>query len=115
MLNFAAGPSALPLSVLKKVQEELLNWHGTGVSIMEYVEHVSVHSSDATSSACVYRRFGMLDMLLEGGILTREILLFFVFVVLALRIGHRSSDFAKIIGEAESDLRTLLYVPLSVV
>ena len=61
MLNFAAGPSALPLSVLKKVQEELLNWHGTGVSIME--------------------------------------------------IGHRSSDFAKIIGEAESDLRTLLSIP----
>jgi phosphoserine aminotransferase len=37
VMNFAAGPSALPLSVIKQVQEELLNWNGTGVSVMEYV------------------------------------------------------------------------------
>jgi phosphoserine aminotransferase len=61
VMNFAAGPSALPLSVLEQVQKELLNWNGTGVSIME--------------------------------------------------IGHRSSDFAKIIEEAEADLRSLLSIP----
>ncbi len=33
--NFSAGPAALPESVLQRVQEELFNWHGTGVSIME--------------------------------------------------------------------------------
>lgn len=33
--NFSAGPAALPLEVLKTVQEELLDYHGDGVSIME--------------------------------------------------------------------------------
>ncbi|ABS22350.1 3-phosphoserine/phosphohydroxythreonine transaminase [Bacillus cytotoxicus] len=33
--NFSAGPSMLPLPVLEKVQAELLNYNGTGMSIME--------------------------------------------------------------------------------
>lgn len=37
VMNFAAGPSALPLSVLETIQKELLNYRGTGVSVLEYV------------------------------------------------------------------------------
>ena len=33
--NFSAGPSVLPLEVLKKAQEELLNYSGCGMSVME--------------------------------------------------------------------------------
>ena len=33
--NFSAGPCCLPLEVLKKAQEDLLNFAGTGMSIME--------------------------------------------------------------------------------
>ena len=33
--NFNAGPAALPLSVLEQVQAELLDYHGTGMSLME--------------------------------------------------------------------------------
>ncbi len=33
--NFSAGPSALPEEVLKLAQQELLDWHGLGLSIME--------------------------------------------------------------------------------
>ncbi|MBP1931180.1 3-phosphoserine/phosphohydroxythreonine transaminase [Ammoniphilus resinae] len=33
--NFNAGPSALPLSVLEKAQAELLDFRGTGMSVME--------------------------------------------------------------------------------
>ncbi|KQL35979.1 3-phosphoserine/phosphohydroxythreonine transaminase [Psychrobacillus sp. FJAT-21963] len=33
--NFNAGPSALPLEVLEKAQRELINFRGTGMSIME--------------------------------------------------------------------------------
>lgn len=33
--NFNAGPSALPLAVLEKAQQELINFRGTGMSIME--------------------------------------------------------------------------------
>ena len=33
--NFAAGPAAMPETVLKKAQSELMNWHGCGMSVME--------------------------------------------------------------------------------
>ncbi|MCK4902950.1 MAG: aminotransferase class V-fold PLP-dependent enzyme, partial [Thermoplasmatales archaeon] len=33
--NFYAGPATLPLSALKKAQEELLNFKDTGMSLME--------------------------------------------------------------------------------
>ena len=33
--NFNAGPSALPTSVLERIREELLDWRGTGMSVME--------------------------------------------------------------------------------
>ncbi|BDH62964.1 phosphoserine aminotransferase [Lysinibacillus sp. PLM2] len=33
--NFNAGPSALPLEVLEKAQQELVNYNGSGMSIME--------------------------------------------------------------------------------
>jgi len=33
--NFNAGPAALPLSVLERVREEMLDYRGTGMSVME--------------------------------------------------------------------------------
>ncbi len=33
--NFCAGPAALPTTVLQRAQDELLNWQGRGVSVME--------------------------------------------------------------------------------
>ncbi len=33
--NFYAGPATLPLPVLKKAQDEFLNFHDTGMSILE--------------------------------------------------------------------------------
>jgi phosphoserine aminotransferase len=33
--NFSAGPAALPESVLRQVAEEMLDWHGSGMSVME--------------------------------------------------------------------------------
>lgn len=39
-INFNAGPAAIPLEVLKKAQEEMLDWNGTGMSVME-VSHRS--------------------------------------------------------------------------
>jgi phosphoserine aminotransferase len=35
VLNFTAGPGALPLPVLKRVRDELLDYRGTGMSVME--------------------------------------------------------------------------------
>lgn len=33
--NFSAGPAALPLAVLERAREELLDWDGSGASVME--------------------------------------------------------------------------------
>ncbi|MEO9884643.1 MAG: 3-phosphoserine/phosphohydroxythreonine transaminase [Balneola sp.] len=51
--NFSAGPAALPLEVLEQAQSELLNYNGTGSSIMEMShrgpDYTKVNS-DATES-----------------------------------------------------------------
>ncbi len=43
--NFSAGPSILPLPVLEKVQKELVNYNGTGMSIMEMSHRSSYFQS----------------------------------------------------------------------
>ncbi|WP_374495687.1 3-phosphoserine/phosphohydroxythreonine transaminase [Zoogloea sp.] len=35
VFNFSAGPAVLPTAVLEQVRDELLDWHGTGMGIME--------------------------------------------------------------------------------
>ena len=51
--NFSAGPSMLPEAVLKKAQAELLDYHGSGQSVME-MSHRSkwfddiIHNTEAS-------------------------------------------------------------------
>jgi len=33
--NFSAGPAVLPRAVLEQARDELLDWHGSGMSVME--------------------------------------------------------------------------------
>jgi len=35
VFNFSAGPAALPSEVLEQARDELLEWHGSGMSVME--------------------------------------------------------------------------------
>ncbi len=35
VFNFAPGPAALPLEVLEQARDELIDWHGCGMSVME--------------------------------------------------------------------------------
>jgi phosphoserine aminotransferase len=35
IFNFSAGPATLPLAVLERAGEELTDWHGSGMSVME--------------------------------------------------------------------------------
>ncbi|HUW97299.1 MAG TPA: 3-phosphoserine/phosphohydroxythreonine transaminase [Acidiferrobacter sp.] len=35
IFNFGAGPAVMPQAVLRKAQEELVEWHGSGMSVME--------------------------------------------------------------------------------
>jgi phosphoserine aminotransferase len=48
VFNFSAGPAALPEPVLKQAAEEMLDWHGSGMSVMEMShrgkEFISIHA-----------------------------------------------------------------------
>src|SRR5262245_28052301 len=35
VFNFSPGPAVMPLEVLEQAREELLDWRGTGMSVME--------------------------------------------------------------------------------
>ena len=35
VFNFSAGPAALPVEVLEQLRDEMLDWHGHGMSVME--------------------------------------------------------------------------------
>ena len=48
VFNFSAGPAALPEPVLRQAALEMLNWHGSGMSVMEMShrgkEFMSIHA-----------------------------------------------------------------------
>ena len=50
VFNFNPGPSTLPLEVLKTVQEELLDYQGTGMSVLE-ISHRSFQFEEINHSA----------------------------------------------------------------
>ena len=48
VFNFSAGPATLPESVLRLAADEMLDWHGSGMSVMEMShrgkEFISIHA-----------------------------------------------------------------------
>ncbi|MBW2109191.1 MAG: 3-phosphoserine/phosphohydroxythreonine transaminase [Deltaproteobacteria bacterium] len=70
--NFNAGPAALPLSVLEQVQEEFLDFYGSGMSITE-ISHRSKWFDDVIEDAVgrVKRLLGLNEafdvLFLQGG------------------------------------------------
>ena len=72
VFNFNAGPSALPLSVLERVREELLDWRGSGMSVME-MSHRSpeFESINAAAEAGLRKHLAIPDdyavIFLQGG------------------------------------------------
>ena len=48
VFNFSAGPAALPEPVLRQAADEMLDWHGSGMSVMEMShrgpEYMAIHA-----------------------------------------------------------------------
>ncbi len=48
VFNFSAGPATLPEAVLRQAAEEMLDWHGSGMSVMEMShrgkEFIAIHA-----------------------------------------------------------------------
>lgn len=72
VFNFNAGPSALPLTVLERIREELLDWRGSGMSVME-MSHRSpeFESINAAAEAGIRRHLAVPDdyavIFVQGG------------------------------------------------
>ena len=72
VFNFSAGPAVLPEPVLEQAQRELLDWHGSGMSVME-VSHRGADFVDlaARSEATLREILGISDdyhvLFLAGG------------------------------------------------
>lgn len=76
IFNFCAGPATLPLPVLEKARDELLDFNGTGMSVME-ISHRSAAFDEVadTSEACLRRLMSIPDnyavLFLAGGATTQ--------------------------------------------
>lgn len=72
VINFSAGPSALPLSVLQKAQNELLSFNNNGFSIMEISHRSSFFDEVYKNTVSSIRRlYGLSDeyevLFMQGG------------------------------------------------
>src|SRR5262245_60683665 len=70
--NFNAGPAALPLPVLERVQRELLDFHGTGMSIMEHSHRGKAYERVHNEAIALLRELAGIGseyeiLLLQGG------------------------------------------------
>lgn len=70
--NFAAGPAALPLPVLEQAREELTDWRGSGMSVMEVSHRSSAFAAVAEEAQSLMRSLlgvpaGYEVLFLQGG------------------------------------------------
>ncbi|MET0102820.1 MAG: 3-phosphoserine/phosphohydroxythreonine transaminase [Sedimenticola sp.] len=91
--NFSAGPAALPEDVLKQAQEELLDWHGSGMSVMEmshrgkeYMSIASEAESDLRELMAIPGNYKVL--FLQGGASSQ-----FAMIPLNLLKGKSGADY----------------------
>jgi len=56
VINFNAGPAALPMEVLQKAQEEMLDWQSTGMSAMEVSHRSSEYEAMHNESQELFRK-----------------------------------------------------------
>ena len=54
--NFSAGPSMLPEEVLKKAQSEMLDYNGSGQSVMEMSHRSKVYDSIIKNCEGTFKR-----------------------------------------------------------
>ena len=126
--NFSAGPSMLPESVLKKAAEEMLDYKGTGMSVMEMSHRSKIYTSIIENAESLLRKLMNIDdsysiLFLQGGASTQ-----FSMVPMNLFSKYKKADFintgnwskkaiseAKLFGStnviASSDDKNFTYIP----
>ena len=72
VFNFAAGPATLPLPVLERARDELLDWQGSGMSVMEVSHRSKAFTAVAAQAEADLRELmgipaGYRVLFLQGG------------------------------------------------
>ena len=107
VINFSAGPAVLPEPVLRQAAEEMLDWHGSGMSVMEMShrgkEFIAIHAqaeADLRELLTIPKNYKVL--FLQGGAAGQ-----FAIVPMNLLRGKTGADYVntgqwskKAIGEA---------------
>jgi phosphoserine aminotransferase len=93
VFNFSAGPATLPESVLRHAADEMLDWHGSGMSVMEMShrgkEFISIHAeaeADLRELLAIPANYKVL--FLQGGGLGQN-----ACIPMNLLRGHAGADF----------------------
>ena len=93
VFNFSAGPAALPEPVLRQAADEMLDWHGSGMSVMEMShrgkEFIGIHAEcEATLRSLLAIPANYKVIFLQGGGLGQN-----AFVPMNLLRGRTSADY----------------------
>ena len=93
--NFAAGPAALPEPVLERAAQEMLDWHGSGTSVMEmshrgkeFISIAAQAESDLRELMAIPKNYKVL--FLQGGATLQ-----FAAVPMNLLRGKKSADYVN--------------------
>src|SRR5262249_30668956 len=108
VFNFSPGPAVLPAPVLAQAREELLDWHGSGMSVMEMSHRGKEFMSIAAAAEQELRELLAIPpnykvLFLQGGATAQ-----FAMIPMNLLRGKASADYVhtgewakKAIGEAK--------------
>jgi phosphoserine aminotransferase len=93
VFNFSPGPAVLPQSVLEQARDELLDWHGTGTSVMEmshrskeFIAIAEAAEADLRALLAIPAKYKVL--FLQGGATAQ-----FAMVPMNLLRGKQSADY----------------------
>lgn len=95
VFNFSAGPAMLPEAVLQQAREEMLDWHGSGMSVMEMShrgkEFISIaDAAEADLRAVMNIPANYKVLFLQGGASSQ-----FAMVPMNLLRGKESADYVN--------------------
>ncbi len=95
IFNFSAGPAVLPEPVLARAAEEMLDWHGSGMSVMEmshrgkeFIDIAAAAEADLRELMAIPKNYKVL--FLQGGAT-----LHFAAVPMNLLRGRKSADYVN--------------------
>ena len=93
--NFSAGPAVLPAAVLEQARDELLDWHGSGMSVMEMSHRSKEYLSIAEQAEADLRELLAIPasyrvLFLQGGATSQ-----FSMVPMNLLRGRQQADYVN--------------------